>query len=131
MLILAVDPGITTGLAFNINGMYQTQAVTDPTEIYEYIQNNKFDVVVCEQFVTSNIHSHRYGIRTVEIVGGVEASCFLAGIPFHRRTPHQRLPAMRSAKAFLQAMRRPFVDHEQDALAHLLIWERFHAPAKL
>lgn len=127
MLILAVDPGMTTGLAFNINGVYQTQAVTDPTEIYDYIRNNKFDVVVCEQFVTSNIHSHRYGIRTVEIVGGVEAICYVSKVPFHRRTPHQRLPAMPRAKAILKAMRRPFVDHEQDALAQLLCWERFHA----
>lgn len=129
MLILAIDPGLTTGMAFNINGFYETLDQPDARELYEFVFTTPLEVVLCEQFTTSNIHSNKYGVRTAEIVGAVEALCYVRKIPFHRRNNHQRLPSMEQAKQILRAKKRQFVDHEVDALAHLLQWEKFHPDA--
>lgn len=131
MLILAVDPGLTIGMAFNVNGFYETLDQPDARELYEFIASTPLDVVVCEQFITSNIHSNKYGVRTAEIVGGVEAVCCIKKIPFRRRNNVQRLPSMEKAKEILRSKRRQFVDHEVDALAHLLQWEKFNATKRV
>lgn len=127
MLILSIDPGGTTGLASNINGQYETWVQPDRRELYDFISTLPNGVIVLvEQFVTSNIHSHKWGIFTTEIVGGVEAVCHIRGLAFHRRTNIQRLPYMQKAKAILDAKKRRYVDHEMDSLAHILGYERHH-----
>lgn len=131
MIILGVDPGGTTGLAINIDGQYETWVQPDRRELYDFILTTPIDVVVCEQFITSHIHSHKYGIITTEIVGGVEAICQASRIPFHRRTNHQRLPLVPLATEIIRAKKRRYEDHEVAALAHLLGWEKFNAPKRV
>lgn len=135
MLILSVDPGGITGLAGNINGNYQVWMQPDRRELYDFIRDTPLDVVLCEQFITSNIHSHKWGIFTTEIVGGVEAVCYTRRIPFHRRTPNQRAPFVHFAIDELKRQGYKKKDdpdgHMTDALAHLIGWERINAAKAL
>lgn len=126
MIILGVDPGGTTGLAINIDGKYETWCQPDKRELFDFILSTPIEVIVIEQFITSIIHSHKYGIYTAEIVGAVEALSFVKKIPFHRRTNHQRLPFVSRATQIIKAKRRSYQDHEVAALAHLLGWERYN-----
>lgn len=126
MIILGVDPGGTTGLAINIDGKYETWCQPDKRELFEFIIQTPIEVIVIEQFITSIIHTHKYGIYTAEIVGAIEALAFVKQIPFHRRTNHQRLPFVPRATQIIKAKRRSFEGHEVAALAHLLGWERYN-----
>ena len=128
MIILGIDPGGTTGLAINIDGKYQTWVQPDKRELFEFILSTPIEVIVIEQFITSIIHSHKYGIYTAEIVGACEALAFVKNIPFHRRTNHQRLPFVARATTIIKTNNRgrSYEDHEVAALAHLLGWERYN-----
>lgn len=121
---MAIDPGLTTGVAFNIHGSYETVTMPDIREVYDFILQNQFDDIICEQFVSTNIHSNKYGVRVAELVGGVEAICYSRSIRFTRRTPQQRALFMDRANAMLRADKsHAHTPHEHDALAHLLAWE--------
>lgn len=118
-------------MAANINGLYRVWMQSDRRELYDFINETPLDIVLLEQFITSNIHSHRWGIFTTEIVGGVEAVCHVRRIPFHRRTPNQRLPYAHFAIDEMKRQGYKKSDdpdgHMTDALSHLIGWERHHA----
>lgn len=113
-------------MAINIDGQYETWVQPDRKALYDFILQTPIEVIVCEQFITSNIHSHKWGILTTEIVGGIEAIAHAKGIPFHRRTNHHRLPYVTRATTLIRAKRRTYEGHEVAALAHLLGWEKYH-----
>lgn len=124
MNALAIDPGLTTGMAFKTTNGYHTLWVnrTDVHEIYKFILEHDYQWVAVEQFQTANVIS-RYGLRTTELVGAIEVLCWLRRIPCVRRTPQSRIPLMHRATdiAHSQGVK---VDHQIDALAHLLSVER-------
>lgn len=122
---LAVDPGITTGLAFRIGDDIQTLAVrvdeyTPITEVYDIVVAYQYDWICVEQFQTANVIS-RYGLRTAELVGAIEALAWVRKIKCYRRTAQHRLPCMNEAQIYLKDHR--VQDHQVDALAHLFAME--------
>lgn len=117
--IICIDPGITSGIAYKLGTIYQTCVANTNVQVYEFLRDYDFDTVIIEQFNASNIS--KYGLRTTEIVGGVEAICWLRHLPLIRRTPAQRIPFLRRAAVMLKD--KPHMDHQIDALAHLLSWE--------
>jgi hypothetical protein len=119
-ILMSIDPGITSGIAIKVDGKYDTCVAHTGAELWEFIRDYNFDTVIIEQFATSSLIS-KFGLRTAELVGGVEALCWLKSIPIVRRMPAQRIPFLR--KAALMLKDTAIVEHQQDALAHLLAWE--------
>lgn len=124
MIVMAIDPGITTGLAFKIAGEYRVAVATDTRDVWKLVWEDKPDLVLIEQFQAQ--HISRYGLRTVELVGAIESLCWAARIRFERRIPQHREPGMAPAIRWLEA--NPQVartmQHHIDALAHIMAWER-------
>lgn len=130
MNVLALDPGGTTGVAMTFDDFqrtedmaYTTIATDDPLKVWRFVTAYKWNVVLCERFATAGRVS-KYGLGTVEIVGGVRSLCAEHKTPFLYRQPQHRKSAQKEAKDYLAG--RPHVIHEEDALAHLLAYLHDH-----
>jgi hypothetical protein len=122
--VLAIDPGGTTGIAVCIGGEIATCTSTDPEEVWGMCQ--RFDVIVIERFATSGMMS-KYGLWTIEIVGGVRAIAYLHDKQLFIHSPQERYAYQQIAHKMLLDRKVPFVIHEEDALAHYLAYqERGH-----
>lgn len=121
-MILAIDPGGTTGLAMRFSEDSITTATTkDPKLVWELVV--VADTVICEQFNPWHAHIDRYGLHTVKIIGGVIALCEYRQIPLIEQPPQFRVKCVKQADAYLRMKAELFVEHEVDALAHLFAWE--------
>lgn len=121
-MILAIDPGITTGIAFHDTSGYVTTTTKEDVELWSILTGVPWETVVCEAFATSGRISAP-GLATVRLIGGVQALCYRLSIPVHMHSPQVRYPYLKQAKI----MKRGHIIHEIDALAHLLRWEADHA----
>lgn len=124
MIVMAIDPGITTGLAFKAGGVYKVAVATDTRDVWKLVWEEKPDLVIIEPFQAQLIS--RYGLRTVELVGAVEALCWAAGIRLERRVPQHREPGMAPAIRWLEANPQgaKTMQHHIDALAHIMAYEK-------
>lgn len=122
MNIIAIDPGATSGIAIRLETRpdYVTTTVTTPQDVWTYITALLWDAVVIERFATSSRIS-KYGLLTVEIVGGVRALCHALKLNYVQHTPQTRLAFQAQAKTILKG--RSVVIHEVESLAHLLAYE--------
>jgi hypothetical protein len=119
-LVMALDPGGTTGVAVRMHdGTIITAPCTKPEQVYELIVGSKLEHVVVERFAAVTIS--KYGLHTVRIVGGVYALCWEHKIPYTEHAPQHRYPFKKEARAILKGRR--VVIHEIEALEHLLRWE--------
>jgi hypothetical protein len=116
MNVIAIDPGQTTGLAILLDTKYLTFTEVTPEEVWNEVNNIKWDHVVCENFTTAGRISS-YGLLTVRIIGGIQAICWLKKMPLHMRMPQHRNSKQKQANTMATVI------HERDALAHLLAWE--------
>lgn len=127
MILMAVDPGGTTGLAYRveIEGVfhYITTNEADKRELYKLILEQKPDLLIVEQFASWQINHH--GLHTVELVGGIEAICWTNDIRCVRRTPQHRYPGVARATATLDATGKKYTEHQKSALAHIYAWEKY------
>lgn len=124
MLILSVDPGILSGIAVRIHDTYRTFTTKTNSDIYSLVIESRWDYVIVESFATDNNIS-KFGLRTVELVGGLEALCWHDGLTFVRRTPMQRTPFVYRAKQKLALLQQvhTITPHEISALSHLIGFE--------
>lgn len=136
MIVLAIDPGGVTGLAWGAgpDGLIYT-ATTPlvkevfwaikgyPPEQYSLLPYLRPEVVILEQYQTAQ-RLNPHARHTIELIGGVKAACFLEGIKLVMRAPKDRIPALPDAKRVLDATDAIWMVHEQDALAHLLAYEK-------
>lgn len=138
-LVLAIDPGQTTGMACKpgTEGReYDTWHSTSDAEVLQWIMDNKPDLVIFERFATSGRLS-RYGLQTIELVGKVQGVCYALGIEIKRQVPGQRKAFMHEAFLYcgwsfndtggMVRGRTGRVVHEADALGHLLCYEYMEA----
>jgi Holliday junction resolvasome RuvABC endonuclease subunit len=130
--IVGIDPGVSTGLAVAVmgqHGRYQIATatciardkdddMTTSTQIWRFIRP-PVQVVVMEQFAARTIS--KYGLHTVETVGGVMALCDAYNIQVIRHTPQQRRPYLKLARSIV-AKRENHTKHEIDALAQMLCY---------
>lgn len=119
--ILSIDPGGTTGLAWSTEeeNNYATMVSTTKEEVWQLCE--AFHVIVIERFSTSDYLS-KYGLHTIEIVGGVKAICHLQHKTLVVHAPQNRYSCQDKAKEYLLAQREKFMIHEEDALAHLMYY---------
>lgn len=133
-MLLAIDPGGTTGYAVRFNfGDTVTGTTTDPEQVWSLVREasgGAESTVIIERFATAGMLS-RYGLHTIELVGGVRALCWEYSIKLVERQPQQRRAWQKQAEELLRAQGRKrggctdektYMIHEEDALAHLLAW---------
>lgn len=122
MSIVAIDPGGTTGIAVTVDGKeFNTCTYTTPEEVWSLVNLDPVDTVVIERFQTSDYLS-KYGLLTIEIVGGVMGICHILGKRLVIHTPVQRYSQQDIAKRYLLDKGIPFAIHEEDALSHMLVF---------
>lgn len=120
--VLAIDPGGTTGLAWQLpDGSLMTESVNEPEELWQQIDPRLIERVVYEQFGGRVISEH--GLHTVRMVGGIQALCYYHKLPVEGRPPQSRTAFIDKAKEHIQRTKGiKFVVHEVDALAHLMCY---------
>ena len=120
MNILAIDPGVESGIAIRFDGGKISAIVSyTPEYVWEIVISMKWNAVVYENFTTAGRIS-RYGLHTVQIIGGIRALCIERKIKCYPRTPQSRMAFQVQAKNILN---KGIAIHAVEALAHLLSWE--------
>lgn len=106
-----------------LDGQYMTCTYTDPAELWNVLKHMKWQQVIVENFSTAGRIS-QYGLHTVRQVGAVQALCWAFNMPLIIHEPQFRKAYLEPAHKYLRSLRAPYVEHEADALSHLLAWER-------
>ena len=125
-MIVAFDPGGTTGCAMrmNVSGDILTCPLSKPEEVFDMIRDcvksDPNTIVVYEDFIGTKIDIH--GSKTIKIIGGIVALCYVYKLAVTRHTPQKRRPFL-DQSAEMMSSRKNITVHEKDALAHLLAWE--------
>lgn len=120
--ILSIDPGGVTGVAFKDADGYKTAAYERDYEVWDLI-GPSCELVIYEWFAAEVISKH--GLLTVRIIGGIQSLARRYSVKTVRHSPQYRNPYLADSKAMLKQMGKATKgDHEMDALAHLLAWEK-------
>jgi hypothetical protein len=145
--VLAVDPGVSTGLAWTTPStpagaqlfttrVIKTESLAHSDKAVLEIVRQHWDMVLVEKFATSGQLS-KYGLYTIELVGACAALAWATGAELRIQPPQYRYPWLDVAARALNyghtapgVMGAPRVVklkdggghliHEVDALAHLL-----------
>src|SRR5262245_57026224 len=99
-VIMAIDPGGSTGVAFKIDNNYHTCTITDPKELWDLLKNFKPDKVAFESFATGG-QVDRNMIGTMELVGSIHGICYVLGIEFYGQQPQARRSFIPPARRIL------------------------------
>jgi hypothetical protein len=141
-MLISVDPGLATGLAFRFdNGQWATMTAPHaPKEderlhfvvstLLPYMQAHECTAVITESFLSTSGLS-RYGNETVELIGAIKVLCYLYVIPLVKQPPGLRYRfegmALSMINERVSALKLSTSDHqlrhERSALAHLLLYE--------
>lgn len=139
--ILALDPGITTGVAIRkdertvrsdesgwpaafVDSEYLALVVTEPTKLWDLVQTHKPSTIVIENFAAGGLIS-KDGQATIRLVGAMELAAYITGADLVLQFPSERRAFLDKARQMLVQRptgRAPIV-HEIDAMAHLLLYE--------
>lgn len=122
--VLAIDPGLTTGIAWHDQTGHHTMNIRDETgkALWNFVKQWAWDHVILENYASRVANPN--GDQTLRILGGVIGICTVNSIPLTIEWPNERTWKMVAAKAMLKVEGMPTpTDHQIDALAHLLNWE--------
>lgn len=123
MTLLALDPGVTTGVAIHSNdNQYITLVVHKFTDILELIKYHKPTVVIFEDFNAGGLID-KYGQATIRLIGSIETMAHMLNIPTCLQFPRERYPFIAPARQIIKAMNKKYLVHEIDAMSHLLLYE--------
>jgi len=121
--IIAIDPGVTTGIAIrDSTDQLHTTIVHRQKDLWAIIDKHEPYHVVYEEFKTPG-HISKDGLHTVRLIGAIECYCYTKGIRTILQHPSERRGWLFPAKNMLKASGKKFLEHEIDALAHLLLYE--------
>lgn len=123
-VILGIDPGVSTGVALAFHAdkewHYESATHTEVGTVLDLIAP-PVRLVLIEQFSAQLIS--KYGLHTVDLIGGVKALARYHDIPCVTQTPTQRKPYLEYARTLVQPsanITRTEQRHEIDALAHII-----------
>lgn len=123
-VLMAIDPGVSTGIAFAISPrddttewQYSTATCTNPEQLWEFIEPPVTHVII-ERFAAQLID--KYGLHTVDVVGGAKALAWKHNMSWTIQTPQNRYPYLKLAKSLVT--RKGHTRHEVDAMAQLLCY---------
>jgi hypothetical protein len=136
MTIIALDPGVSTGVAihktaYDHDGQaepasqvdeYLTAVIVNVPDLWDIIDKHRPTTVVMENFSAGGLIS-KDGQATLRLIGAIEAVCYRLGIPYVIQYPQERYKFIPTARAMLQQIKRTPISHEIDALSHLLLYE--------
>lgn len=133
-MLLAIDPGGSSGLAFRLDDEPKSAAcITIPGyDIKEVVtmiaqRATQLEVIIIESFLGIQYRGS-HGIETLEMIGAVRGVCALLNLPVVKQTPAQRKMQEPKALKILQLRKQliklNYTPHEVSALAHLLTYER-------
>lgn len=122
--IIGIDPGVSTGVALAFYHMdewhYQSATHTEVGSVLDLIAP-PVALVLIEQFSAQLIS--KYGLHTVDLIGGVKALARYHDIPCVTQTPTQRKPYLEYARSLVAPsanITRTEQRHEIDAMAHVV-----------
>ena len=122
MSLVAVDPGITTGVAIHAGSIYHTLVVHRHQDLWQIFDTQLPEVVIFENFQSAGLIS-KDGQATLRLVGAIEAVTYRMGIPTCLQFPRERYPMIEPARQMIKATGKKYLIHQVDALAHLLLYE--------
>ena len=124
--IIAVDPGLLTGVAVLCDGVHHSFEEPDFHDLAAFVYSQQPDVIVCEAFVIrQNTHKLDAGAfsETTDRIGAMRLLAELAEVPFHRQTPAQAKSFATDEKLRRLGWFNPTPGgHANDATRHLLIY---------
>lgn len=122
--ILGIDPGMSTGVALAFLDMgvwhYESATHTSIETVLDLIAP-PVALVLIERFSAQLIS--KYGLHTVDLIGGVKALARYHNIPCVVQTPSQRKPYLEHARTLVPPnthITRTEQRHEIDAMAHVV-----------
>lgn len=123
MTLIAIDPGITTGIALKTeDNEYLTLVIHRPKDLWQLFDYHKPSVAIFEDFNSAGLIS-KDGQATLRLIGAIEAVTYRLNIPTCLQFPRERYGMMPLAKNMLIVSGVKFLTHQVDALAHLLLYE--------
>lgn len=124
MRVIAIDPGVTIGLAHITEGSgkywsWDTHQTKDIIEAFEWVDEliNGFSTLVIEDFISAG-HLTKEAKRTLKVIGFFEYS-YQDTLHVEIATPQKRLPFVKQAHELTLSRNLPG-PHSADALAHAL-----------
>jgi hypothetical protein len=122
--ILGIDPGMSTGVALAFLDMgvwhYESATHTSIDTVLDLIAP-PVALVLIERFSAQLIS--KYGLHTVDLIGGIKALAWYHAITVEEDTPTQRKPYMEYARSLVppsEDIPRHEQRHEIDAMAHVV-----------
>lgn len=124
MRVLSLDPGVTTGYAFFVNGeLEDTGTIPQFFGLFSLVIVKKPDVIVCEGYHQRPVKFavSRESLVPVEVIGAAKFLCSIYEIPFIEQTPAaKKLFEGEKLKQFVSLW--PSTEHERDAVRHGLVY---------
>jgi hypothetical protein len=136
MTVVALDPGISTGVAIHTDGRvysspqgtevdtseYLMLVVTDVPKLWSILEHHMPHTVVMENFASGGLIS-KDGQATIRLIGAMELAAYILGCSLVLQAPQERYRFMEAARGMLKQRGKTPISHEVDALAHLLLYE--------
>lgn len=85
MNIIAMDPGLVTGVATWENGRFESWEETPRTCVYEYLRHNvyMYDIVLIERYdISARTSKLSSQMDALYLIGATEAFCYLESTKF-------------------------------------------------
>ena len=126
---LAVDPGGTTGLAWIIDGIFDSGQLAGGrdafAEYFEWAQAMQLTHIICEDFIiTGQTAKKTPQPDALRIIGYLELWAQVRKVPFTLQTPSQAKGFSTDAKLKALGWYKPGKGHANDAARHLLLANR-------